>query len=130
MDTSYVYEDKYYSHSNKYKYGIFDEYIHMYSDEPYNTSIIGKTRQILSRTRNFKFVDVRYDVLDDSLLVTNISLFPFPKYSISAETGLNVSDGSLPGPIITSSLISRNAFKGLEKCELQRLNLFGMAAGR
>ena len=103
-----------------FKPAKLDPYILLEEGELYNPVESGKTSRRLTSLGTYKFVNIRYDVLDslsnDSLefLEANIFLSPLNKRAIRAELQALTKSNSFAGPHLAITYSNRNLFKGGE----------------
>ncbi len=97
-------------------------------DDYYSQEKTTNTQLNLSNLDNFKYVDVRYVVANDSTLNMFIVLNSNKKYQITDEWGLNVTQG-LPGPQGSISFLNRNVLRGCENVDASiRYGIEGVAS--
>lgn len=100
---------------------ILDQRLFLYPDELYSLDNTLNTQKQLAFLNNFKFININYDTTGGAF-VANVYTSPLPKFQMTNEVGLNVTEG-FPGPFYNLSLTNRNIFGGLEN--LQITGFFG-----
>ena len=101
-----------------------DPFILLEEGERYNPIESGRTSRRLTSLGTYKFVNIRYDVLDslstDSIgyLEANIFLSPLNKRAIRAELQALTKSNSFAGPHLALTYTNRNLFKGGEILKL------------
>lgn len=103
-------------YENNYSKKILDQRTFIYPGEVYSRQNTVNTQTQLANLDNFKFVNVNYDTTGNRF-ISNIFTSSLPKYQMTNELGMNVTQG-VPGPFYQFSLKDRNVFKGLENMEL------------
>ncbi|GAB4231549.1 MAG: BamA/TamA family outer membrane protein [Ekhidna sp.] len=97
---------------NIYSKKILSWRIPLQQDDRYSRDMTIETQRQLSFLDNFKFINIKYDTLDN-LFIANIFTSPFDKYSTSSEFGLSSTQGR-PGPFFNVNLKNRNTFRAME----------------
>jgi outer membrane protein assembly factor BamA len=95
----------------------------------YSASKAQVTQRNISNLEMFKFTSVNF-VKSDSVGKLNaiVNASSLPKYQLSQEYGINVSQGQgYPGPIANLTFTNRNIFGG---CEIFAINLRGSIEGQ
>lgn len=101
-----------------------DPFILLDEGELYSPQQSGKTSRRLTSLGTYKFVNIRYDVLDsistDSIgyLEANIFLSPLTKRSLRAELQAITKSNNFAGPHLTLTYTNRNLFQGGEILKL------------
>jgi len=103
-------------YEDEYSRKVLDQRIFIYPGTIYSKQRTLDTQTQLANLDNFKFININYDSSGGQFLA-NIFASALPKYQITNELGVNVTEG-LPGPFYQFSLKNRNVFKGLENIEL------------
>ncbi len=103
-------------YKKKFSKKVLDQRVFLYKDSLYSLEATLNTQRQLALLNNFKFININYDTTGGRF-VANIFTSPLPKYQMTNEVGLNVTQG-YPGPFYNLSLIQRNVFNGLENVEL------------
>ncbi len=103
-------------YKKKFSKKVLDQRVFMYKDSLYSLNGTLNTQRQLALLDNFKFININYDTTGGQF-IANIFTSPLPKYQMTNEVGLNVTQG-YPGPFYNLSLIQRNVFNGLENVEL------------
>ncbi|HTF81096.1 MAG TPA: POTRA domain-containing protein, partial [Cytophagales bacterium] len=111
-----------YNYNNK----LFNMYYKKYSRKILNSKIpiekgayfsarqTQRTQNRLSQLQMFKFVNIAYTNVNDSLIAT-INTASLPKYQISDEFGVNTNvNRQIPGPYGSITFSNRNTFRGCE----------------
>lgn len=101
----------------RYSERVLNEKLFVRKDSLYSQEMAEETQKAFANLGVFKFVNIKYDTLGDTFKA-NIFTSPYPKYQLTGEGGLNVTQ-SLPGPFLSFSLIDRNIFNGAETFELR-----------
>lgn len=101
---------------------VLDQRVFLYPNELYSLDNTLNSQRQLAYLDNFKFININYDTTGGSF-IANIFTSPLPKYQMTNEVGLSVSEG-YPGPFYNLSLTNRNIFGGLEN--LQLTGFFGI----
>lgn len=109
-------------HTKRYSKKVLSHRIHLGRDSLYRHENSVATQRSLASLDLFKFVNIRYDTTGNRL-VSNINVNSYPKYNISLEAGVNVTQQSVPGPFVTLGFQNRNVFRG---CELLTIQLRGL----
>jgi len=102
--------------TRKYNERILDNRVQIRPNEPYSRLNTFNTQRQLFNLDLFKFANIVYDTTGNRMLA-NIYTSPLPKWQVSAESGLNVTQG-LPGPMINFTVRDRNVLKTLGILEL------------
>ncbi len=95
---------------------VLDQRVFINQGSQYSISNTLNTQRQLAYLDNFKFININYDTTGGSF-IANIFTSPLPKYQMTNEVGLNVTQG-YPGPFYNLSLKDRNIFGGLENLEI------------
>ena len=95
---------------------ILDQRVFIYPRQPYSLENTLNTQKQLAYLDNFKFININYDTTGGTF-IANIFTSPLPKYQMTNEVGLNVTEG-YPGPFYNLSLMNRNIFGGLENLQI------------
>jgi outer membrane protein assembly factor BamA len=112
------YEDIFYFTNKKhYSQKILDSKIHLRPDTLFSHQEARETQRSLGSINMFKFINFRYDTTGGSI-TTDILLKSYPKYNISVEGGVSVTQ-ALPGPFFSLGVQNRNVFNGSEILSLQ-----------
>lgn len=106
QDVSYIYHGKYYSRK------ILDKKIKIRVGDLYNDQAAIVTQRSLGGMDLFKFVNIRFDTVGTEC-TANIYTSSYPKYNVSFETGVSVSQ-SIPGPFFSGSFSVRNFLRAGE----------------
>lgn len=96
----------------RYSKKILSWRIPLKQDDRYSRDMTVETQRQLSFLDNFKFINIKYDTLDN-LFIANIFTSPFDKYQTSSEFGFSSTQGN-PGPFFNINLKNRNTFRALE----------------
>ncbi|WP_298512325.1 BamA/TamA family outer membrane protein [uncultured Kordia sp.] len=85
------------------------------------------TYKHISNLRTFKYPNIQYEYVNDSLtdLVTNIYLQPRKKFSLGFDIDITHSNIQDYGFSFSTSLISRNVFRGAETLEIAARGTLG-----
>ena len=119
-DTTRYADKNYIQNKIFFKPKKLDPYILLKEGTLYNPIESAKTSRRLTSLGTYKFVNIRYDVLDslstDSIgyLEANVFLSPLNKRSIRAELQALTKSNSFAGPHLALSYSNRNLFKGGE----------------
>jgi outer membrane protein assembly factor BamA len=108
-------------YKKKFSKKVLDQRVFLYPNDFYSLDNTLNTQKQLAYLDNFKFININYDTTGGSF-VANIFTSPLPRYQMTNEVGLNVTQG-YPGPFYNLSLMNRNIFGGLEN--LQITGFFG-----
>jgi outer membrane protein insertion porin family len=95
----------------KYNERILENRVRIKPGELYSRANTVQTQRQLFNLELFQFANVVYDTTGGKM-VTNIYTSPLPKWQISVETGLNVTQG-YPGPMFSFNVKDRNIMKTL-----------------
>lgn len=101
-----------------------DPFILLEEGELYNPLESGRTSRRLTSLGTYKFVNIRYDVLEDistdsiGYLEANIFLSPLNKRALRAELQALTKSNSFAGPHLAITYTNRNLFKGGEILKL------------
>jgi outer membrane protein assembly factor BamA len=106
---------------------ILDQRVFIYPRQPYSLEQTLNTQKQLAYLDNFKFININYDTTGGTF-IANIFTSPLPKYQMTNEIGLNVTEG-FPGPFYNLSLMNRNIFGGLENLQISGFFGFEGVAG-
>jgi len=101
---------------------VLDQRVFLYPNELYSLDNTLNSQRQLAFLDNFKFININYDTTGGSF-IANVYTSPLPKYQMTNEVGLSVTEG-YPGPFYNLSLMNRNIFGGLEN--LQITGFFGI----
>ena len=113
--------------NKKYSARVLDRRVFIYPGQIYSLDNTLLTQRQLANIDNFKFINVNYDSTGGRFMA-NIYTSPMPRYQISNEVGVNVTQG-FPGPFYNVSLTKRNVFRSLENVELGgRIGVEGVAS--
>jgi len=91
---------------------VLDQRVLIAKGESYSLENTVNTQRLLAYLNNFKFININYDTTGGKF-IANIFTSPLPKYQMTNEVGLNVTEG-YPGPFYNLALTDRNIFGGLE----------------
>ena len=108
--------------SNKFRASIFDPLIKTRSGELYQLSNHNLTLKRLSELNAFKFINLRFQSDQDSLLNTLIYLTPLTAQSIKLEAEAASKSNNFVGPGLSLELRNRNRWGG---AEVFRTSIFG-----
>jgi outer membrane protein assembly factor BamA len=98
--------------------------IHLHKGEAYSQKNAVQTQRSLAALSTFKFINFKFDTLQNNKLDASIFLKSYPKYDLSFEGGVNVNiTQTVPGPFLSASITDRNVFGG---CEILRLDMRGL----
>lgn len=106
---------------------VLDQRVFLYPQQPYSLEQTLNTQRQLAYLDNFKFININYDTTGGNF-VANIFTSPLPKYQMTNEIGLNVTEG-YPGPFYNLALMNRNIFGGLENLQISGFFGFEGVAG-
>jgi outer membrane protein insertion porin family len=95
---------------------VLDQRVLLAKGESYSLENTVSTQRLLAYLNNFKFININYDTTGGKF-IANIFTSPLPKYQMTNEVGLNVTEG-YPGPFYNLALTDRNIFGGLENLEI------------
>ncbi len=109
-DITYQYYDR------KYNKRILDNRVLIRPNERYSSINTFNTQRQLFNLDLFKFANIVYDTTGNKMLAS-IYTSPLPKWQVSVETGVNVTQG-LPGPMTNFTIRNRNVLKTLGILEL------------
>ena len=105
----------------KYSPRILDYQLKIKPGQFYNYTNTVLTQNLLGSLDAFKFININYRDVADSLglLNTFITVNTFKKYSLTSEIGVNVNVNvnqgqRIPGPVINLKFTNRRFFKGFE----------------
>ncbi|MGB0524555.1 MAG: BamA/TamA family outer membrane protein [Flammeovirgaceae bacterium] len=107
----------YIQETQKYSAKVLDRKVFIRKDSLYSQTVAEETQKAFANLNIFKFVNIKYDTVGGGFKA-NIFSQPYPKYQLSGEFGLNLSQ-SLPGPFLSGSFITRNIFGGADILELR-----------
>jgi outer membrane protein assembly factor BamA len=111
---------------NKYNKKVLDRRIFLEKDSLYSRNNTFNTQRQLANLDVFRFININYDSTGGKL-VANIFTSPLPKFQITTELGVNVTQG-FPGPFLNLSFKKRNVFGGMEIFEISgRIGFEGVA---
>lgn len=111
---------------NRYNKKVLDRRIFLEKDSLYSRTNTFNTQRQLANLDVFRFININYDS-SGRKLVANIFTSPLPKYQITTEVGVNVTQG-FPGPFLNLSFKKRNVFGGMEIFEISgRIGFEGVA---
>lgn len=111
---------------NRYNKKVLDRRIFIDKDSLYSRSNTFDTQRQLANLDVFRFININYDSTGGQM-VANIFTSPLPKYQITTEAGVNVTQG-FPGPFLNLSFKRRNVFGGMETFEISgRIGFEGVA---
>ncbi len=114
-------EVTYQYYKKRFSKKVLDQRVFIHKDSLYSLDNTLNTQKQLAYLNNFKFININYDTTGGTF-IANIFTSPLPRYQMTNEIGLNVSEG-YPGPFYNLSLTNRNVFGGLEN--LQITGFFG-----
>lgn len=116
---TYLYNQKTYNlYYKRYSRKILDSKIPIKKGTPFSARQTQRAQNRLSQLQMFKFVNISYAVVDDSLVAT-ISTGSLPKFQINDEFGVNTNvNRSIPGPYGSVTFTNRNTFRGCELLDL------------
>ncbi|SDK32569.1 Surface antigen [Catalinimonas alkaloidigena] len=98
--------------------GVLDRKLQFKPGDIYQLDAVVNTQGQLGSMDMFKFVNMNFDT-SGTTLVARIATSPLPKYQVTDEVGLLVSQGSgAPGPFANLTFKVRNWFKSYETFEL------------
>lgn len=122
-----VYRNINYSYfETNYNKKILSRRVFVTQDSLYSRTNTFDTQRQLANMDIFRFVNINYDTAGGRF-IANIFTNPLPRYQLSTEVGINVTQG-FPGPFINTSIKRRNIFKGMENLELSgRIGFEGVA---
>jgi len=95
---------------------VLDQRVFLEPGDAYSLDKTVNTQRLLAYLNNFKFININYDTTGGKF-IANIFTSPLPKYQMTNEVGLNVTEG-YPGPFYNLALTDRNIFGGLENLEV------------
>ncbi len=107
-------------YTRRYSEKVLSHRIHLDSIYSYQEGI--STQRSLAALDLFKFVNIRYDTTGGDF-VGNIYVNSYPKFNLSLEAGINVTQQATPGPFVTLSFQNRNLFHGCEILTVQARGL-------
>nr|WP_317168134.1 BamA/TamA family outer membrane protein [Leptobacterium flavescens] len=109
----------YYKDELKYKPKALTDVVAINPGDVYKESDRSLTTQQISNLRTFKYPNINYTYVDstDNQLSANIYLSPRPKFSLGFDTDVSHSNIQDFGISFSTSLITRNVFKGAETLE-------------
>ncbi len=111
---------------NRYNKKVLDRRIFIEKDSLYSRSNTFNTQRQLANLDVFRFININYDSTGGKM-VANIFTSPLPRYQITTEAGVNVTQG-FPGPFLNLSFKKRNVFGGMEIFEISgRIGFEGVA---
>ncbi|MGF1533210.1 MAG: BamA/TamA family outer membrane protein [Bernardetiaceae bacterium] len=105
-------------YTKKYSTKVLSHRIQLRPNDLYRHADGVATQRSLAALNIFKFVNMRYDTLGSNF-ISNIYVSSYPKYNLSLEGGVNVTQQAIPGPFATLSFQNRNLFEGCELLTLQ-----------
>lgn len=110
----------YYKDELKYKPKALTDVVAITPGDIYKESDRSLTNKQISNLQTFKYPNISYNYVDstDNVLNANIYLSPQPRFSLGFETDVSHSNIQDFGVSFSTSLISRNVFKGAEKLEI------------
>ncbi len=86
----------------------------------------GRTYRYLNELQTFKYPNIDYDVNEnDSTLIANIFLSPRKKFGLGFDFDISQSNIQTVGFSFSTSLITRNVFRGAETLEVSALGSIG-----
>ena len=127
---SITYNNVHYNYyGKKYSEKVLNSKNQIFPGEYYSYTLTQNTQRNLSNLELFKFVSINFIKSDTGEFLTAIvNMNSYPKYQLSDEWGINVSQGQgYPGPLGNVTLVDRNIFKG---CEILSINLRGSVEGQ
>ncbi len=116
-DTLFYKDITYIQEGTRYSKKVLDNKIFIRKDSLYSQTATEETQRSLAGLNVFKFINIKYDTAGGKFK-SYIFASPYPKYQLTAEGGLNVTQ-SLPGPFVSGSYLNRNIFRGAEIFELR-----------
>lgn len=116
-DTVFFRNITYIQEERNYSKKVLDNKIFVRKGKLYSQTDAEETQKAFANLNIFKFVNIKYDTTGGQFKA-NIFSSPYPKYQLSGEGGLNVSQ-SLPGPFFSGSFITRNVFNSADILELR-----------
>jgi outer membrane protein assembly factor BamA len=101
--------------------------IFIHADDIYRDRDRSLTYKHINNLRTFKYPNIQYEYANDSLtdLVTNIYLQPRKKFSLGFDIDITHSNIQDYGFSFSTSLISRNVFRGAETLEIAARGTLG-----
>ncbi len=111
---------------NRFNKKVLDRRIFIDKDSLYSRTNTFDTQRQLANLDVFRFININYDSTGGKM-VANIFTSPLPRYQITTEAGVNVTQG-FPGPFLNLSFKKRNVFGGMEIFEISgRIGFEGVA---
>jgi outer membrane protein insertion porin family len=112
-----VYDGVHYmSFTTNHPFATLDRKLQFEPGKLYNQSDIINTQAQLGGMDMFRFVNLTFDTINNKV-ITNIYTSRLPKYQITDEVGILVTQGA-PGPFVNLTFKVRNALRGYEIFEL------------
>lgn len=101
--------------------------IFIHADDIYRDRDRSLTYKHISNLRTFKYPNIQYEYANDSVtdLITNIYLQPRKKFSLGFDIDITHSNIQDYGFSFSTSLISRNVFRGAETLEIATRGTLG-----
>ncbi|NAS29583.1 BamA/TamA family outer membrane protein [Flavobacteriaceae bacterium R38] len=120
----------YYKDELRYKPKALTDVVAITPGDIYKESARSLTNQQISNLRTFKYPNINYTYVDstDNQLNANIYLSPRPKFSLGFNTDVSHSNIQDVGISFSTSLISRNIFRGAETLELSARGSVGSSS--
>lgn len=84
-----------------------------------------RTYRAISNLNTFKYPNIEYIETDSTSLVANVFLAPRKKYSVGFDFDVSQSNIQTVGFAFSTSLLTRNIFKGAETLELSAIGSIG-----
>jgi outer membrane protein insertion porin family len=107
----------FYSYTRRHPYAILDRKLRFHPGDIYTDVDVTNTQSQLNSMDMFRFVNLRFDTTAADGITTWIYTSRLPKYQISDEVGLIVSQGA-PGPFVNLTFKVRDFLGGYEILEL------------
>ena len=116
LDTVIYNKIFFYRHANRYRPAAVGGLLNLRPGQAFDINRTEETQRKLAAINIFKYINIRYDTLG-GLLAANIYVNSLPRYDLSIESGVNVSQ-SLPGPFFSLSWQARNVLGVADVLEL------------
>lgn len=116
----------FYSYGNlKYKPKAITNAIFISPNQTFKDIDRTRTYRQISNLRTFKYPNIEYIETDSTNLIANIYLQPRKKFSVGFDFDITQSNIQTVGFSFSSSLLTRNIFKGAETLELSAIGSIG-----
>ncbi len=116
-DTVHYNNINFYSYTRRHPYAILDRKLRFHQGDIYTDVAVTNTQSQLNGMDMFRFVNLRFDTTANGGINTWIYTSRLPKYQLSDELGLIVSQGA-PGPFVNVTFKVRDFLGGYEILEL------------